>query len=141
MLKFQNIFVCYVRKKDHYQSWKVPKIQKAFFFLKPECKIFSRFCRVFVVPSNYSLQFIDVSIKFIIYENGNLYDFRWKTRASFDLSYFTWRLSFASHLKLVRQFPLELKHTHLKYCGPQRILVDSFYFGSITWLINAVFQT
>ena len=111
MLKSQNIFVSYVRKKDHYQSWKVPKKQKAFFSLKPECNIFSRFCRVFIVPSNYSLKFIDVSIKFIIYENG---DFRWKTWASFDLSYFTWLLSFASHVNFARQFPFELKHTHLK---------------------------
>ena len=59
-------------KLDHYQSWKVPKIQKTFFSLKPECKIFSRFCRVFTVPSNCSLveklQPIDVLIKFIIDE-------------------------------------------------------------------------
>ena len=57
---------------DHYQSWKVPKIQKTFCSLKPECKIFSRFCGVFIVPSNYSLveklQPIDVLIKFIIDE-------------------------------------------------------------------------
>ena len=76
MWKFQNSCACYVRKKDHYQPWKVPKIQKIFFSLSPERKILSRFCRVFILPSNYSLvkklHVINVLIKFIIYENGNL---------------------------------------------------------------------
>ena len=76
MLKFQNILFCYVRKKDHYQSWKVSKIQKTLFSLKPKYKVFSRFCKVFIVPSNFSLveklHLIDLLVKFVIYENDSL---------------------------------------------------------------------